>query len=137
VAVVKHCSRGFDLGPADKDSSLLLEAGASGVALVGPGRTAIISRSNHKPSDREVAAFLGTVDFVFIEGGSAERDLPKVEILRRGVSENLRTRGRDLRAVVADFPVSASCPTFHLDETKALVEMLEKLKPAGHGTRRR
>jgi len=133
VAVVKHCGHGFDFGPPDKDSNILLRAGASGVALVGPGRMAVlIPLSGRRPQDRKTAAFFGEVDFVFVEGGRAETSVPKIEVLRRGVAEKVRSQGGELRAVVADFRVKADVPVFEPGQIKDIADFVEMIgRPAG------
>jgi molybdopterin-guanine dinucleotide biosynthesis protein MobB len=129
VAVVKHCGHGFDLGGPDKDSSLLLKAGASSVALVGPGRMAVlVPFRGRRPSDRAVAALLGKVDFVLVEGGQADADVPKIEVLRRGVAEEVRSRPGELVAVVADFlPREAGCPVFRPGRIRDLADFVDEL----------
>jgi len=49
-AAIKHCGSGFDLGGRDKDSALLLRAGAEAVTLAGPTRLIIRCASRAKPT---------------------------------------------------------------------------------------
>lgn len=135
VAVVKHCGHGFDLGGPDKDSSLLLRAGASGVVLVGPSRMAVVNRIRRRPTDRAAAGLLGEVDYVLVEGGRADEDVPKIEVLRRGLAEKVRSRPGELAAVVADFPVEAAgVSVFRPNQIPEIADFLETL---GRPVRRR
>jgi molybdopterin-guanine dinucleotide biosynthesis protein B len=110
VAVVKHCGDDFDLGAEDKDSAIFLKAGAVGVALAAPERTAFIRKTLEYPSDLALASECEGADLVIIEGGRADAFIPKIEVLRKGVSEDLRTPARELKAVVADFEPEMPAP---------------------------
>ncbi|MBM3294323.1 MAG: molybdopterin-guanine dinucleotide biosynthesis protein B [Candidatus Aminicenantes bacterium] len=132
VAVIKHCGHGFDFGPRGKDSNLFLRAGACGVALVGPGRMAVLyPLPGRRPRDGKTAAFFGDVDFIFVEGGRTEMDVPKIEVLRRGVAEKARFRQGELRAIVADFPVEAGVSVFEPGQIAEIADFVEAIgRPA-------
>ncbi len=125
VAVVKHCSHGYDLGGDHKDSSKYLLAGADGVALCGPGRTAVLREEYCESRPSAVARTeFGRADIVLIEGGRGDPGLQKIEVLREGHSDGLRTPSAELVAVVADHPISCGRPLFHPDQTKEIADWL-------------
>ena len=142
VAVVKHCSHGFDLGAPNKDSSKFLAAGADGVALVGPDRTAVLHKAGRVDQvvlDDQVVG-LGALarkefpaaDIVLVEGGKSDRALRKIEVLRSGVSEGLRTPPDELEAIVADRPVAgATVPLFSPDRVGEIADWLAGMKKSG------
>jgi len=135
VAVVKHCSHGFDLGAPNKDSSKFLAAGADGVALVGPDRTAVLHKAGRVDQvvlDDQVVG-LGALarkefpaaDIVLIEGGKSDRALRKIEVLRPGISDGFRTPPDELAAIVADGPVAgAAVPLFSPDRVDEIADWL-------------
>jgi molybdopterin-guanine dinucleotide biosynthesis protein B len=127
VAVVKHCSQGFDFGGAEKDSSKFLAAGADGVALAAPGEIAVLRRmeceSDHAALAREQ---FGAADIVLVEGGKRNVGLKKIEVLRKGSSGGIKTRRQELVAVVADYPAAPRMPTFHPDDVSKLANWLLK-----------
>lgn len=126
VAVVKHCGHGFDLGAPDKDSSKFLASGADGVALVGPGRTAVIRPRGPRGGLGALARkeFAGA-DIVLVEGGKSDRTLRKIEVLRPGISAVLRTPPGELAAIVAGRPVAgAAVPRFSPDRADEIADWL-------------
>lgn len=139
VAVVKHCGDDFDLGAEDKDSAIFLKAGAVGVALASPERTAFIRKTAVYPSDITLASEYASADLVIIEGGHADAFVPKIEVLRKGVSEDLRTPVRELQAVVADFdpkmpvPVPVFGPRRYREIAAFIVSHARELPPAKGG----
>jgi len=143
VAVVKHCGQGFDLGGSDKDSSKFLAAGAEGVALAGPDRTAVLCdnqagsagrvvRDDHVIRDDRVVdlgalarrEFAGA-DIVLVEGGKSDPALRKIEVLRPGVSKGLMIPPEELAAIVADRPIAgAGVPHFSPDQVVEIADWL-------------
>jgi molybdopterin-guanine dinucleotide biosynthesis adapter protein len=125
VAVVKHCSHGFDCGGKDKDSSKYLAAGADGVALAAPGRTALLTVHDREGDLAAFAAeYFGSVDLVLVEGGKSNPGLRKVEVLRHGHSDQLQTPPQELAALVADFDVAIDCPRFHPDQVREIADWI-------------
>jgi molybdopterin-guanine dinucleotide biosynthesis protein B len=125
VSVVKHCGHGFDLGGGDKDSSKFLVAGADGVALAGPGRTAVLRRAAEGAGLEDlIRREFGTADIVLVEGGKSELALRKVEVLRAGISGDIETAPGELEAIVSDRPLDAGVPVFSPDQVKELADWL-------------
>jgi len=127
VAVIKHCSRGFSLDHQGKDSWRLREAGSDGVGLVSPEETAIIQRKSDDVDDVQLAAshFLN-MDIVLVEGRRPAKDIPKVELLRKGVAEKVTTSLGELAAVVSDFGVDIPRPVYHFSQIREIADFLEK-----------
>ena len=130
VAVIKHCSRGFSLDHQGKDSWRFTEAGSDGVGLVSPGETAIIQRKFDKAGDIQLAAsHFMNMDIVLIEGRHTIPHVPKIELLRKGVAEQLTTPLEDLAAVVADFAVDIPRPVFDFGQIGGIADFIEKEAP--------
>jgi molybdopterin-guanine dinucleotide biosynthesis protein B len=133
VAVVKHCSHGFDCGGKEKDSSKYLAAGAEGVALAAPGRTALLT-SHDREGDLAGfgAEYFGSADLVLVEGGKSNPGLRKIEVLRQGHSDQLQTPLQELAALVADYDVAIDRPRFHPDQVNEIADWIIRfldLKP--------
>jgi molybdopterin-guanine dinucleotide biosynthesis protein B len=125
VAVVKHCSCGFDLGGEHKDSSKFLSAGADGVALAAPGQTAVLRRRDRERDLGALArAEFGAADIVLVEGGKSNARLKKIEVLRHSLKGVLRTPLPELAAVVSDHPVACDRPQFHPDNVTEIADWL-------------
>lgn len=126
VAVIKHCGHGFDLGGANKDSSLFLAAGTADVGLVGPGVRAVIRRGGPETTlARQAEAWFPSADLVIVEGGKAEPGLKKIEVLRQGISDGAETAPSELAAVVTDGPLSSAVPVFHPERPDEIAAWLK------------
>ncbi len=125
VAVVKHCSHGFDLGGSEKDSSRFLAAGADEVALAAPERNVVL-REATATSDLEFLARreFSNMDMVLVEGGKSIAGLSKVEVFRQEISQGFDMPREDACAVVSDYPVACGLPVFHPDEIDRLSDWL-------------
>jgi molybdopterin-guanine dinucleotide biosynthesis protein B len=126
VGVIKHCSRGFDLGGPEKDSSIYFAAGADGVGLASPGRWAVIRRGKPEPSFRALArkAFR-EMDIVLVEGGRRDPGLKKIEVIGPGKARRPESRPRELAAVVAGNRLHCGVPVFHPDHIAEIAAWLE------------
>jgi molybdopterin-guanine dinucleotide biosynthesis protein B len=125
VAIVKHCSSGFDLGGEDKDSSKFLSAGADGIALAAPEQTVVLRRRDR---ERDLGALareeFSAADIVLVEGGKSDARLRKIEVLRQSLGGGLRTPLPELAAVVSDHPVACGRPLFHPDNVTEIADWL-------------
>jgi molybdopterin-guanine dinucleotide biosynthesis protein B len=126
VAVIKHCAHGFDVGGKDKDSSKFLAAGADGVGLVSAGRWAVLRQAKQGISFSDlVRNSFRSADLILVEGGRKDKDLRKIEVLRRGISEVVKSPARELAAVVADFRIPSRVPVFHPRQLGKIADWLE------------
>jgi len=130
VAAVKHCPRGFDMDDAGKDSWRFMQAGASGVFLTSPGRVGLIEDIEPVPGLKSIAEhYFPSLDIVFGEGFSEEKEVAKIVILRKGISEQVQTPQDDILAVVSDFEIKADKPVFKPDDVTGIADFVEqKLK---------
>jgi len=125
VSVIKHCAHGFDLGSEDKDSSRFLRAGAEGVAVVAPGRWAVVKKAGRSLRVSDFAReHFPEAEVVLVEGGRKEKNLKKIEVLRRGFSEKTKSPDRELIAVVADFEAVGKVPIFRPSEVGPIADRL-------------
>jgi sulfur carrier protein ThiS adenylyltransferase len=127
VAVIKHCSRAFNLDRPGKDSWRFWEAGSDGIELVSPEKTAIIQRrTDPAGDDRLASAHFTHMDIVLVEGQHTTPNIPKVELLRKGVAERVTTPLGELAAVVSDFDVDIPRPVFHFNQIREIADFLER-----------
>ena len=135
VAAVKHCPRGFDLDVAGKDSWRFTQAGASGVFLTSPGRVGLIEDMEPVPGLKSIAEhYFPNFDVVFGEGFSEDKDVAKVVILRKGVSEQVKTPQDELLAIVSDFEIKADKPVFNPKDVSGIADFIEQLLVGEGGT---
>jgi molybdopterin-guanine dinucleotide biosynthesis protein MobB len=132
VAAVKRCSHGFALDTEGKDSADFSRAGADGVALISPeGWAAFGAAPDVDAAELSARIFPGT-DVVLIEGGKAVRGVPKIEVLRAGVSGKPVSRAEELIALVADrrVPGGLAVPVHGTEDITGISDRILSLEEA-------
>ena len=104
VATLKHDVHGFQMDQPGKDTFRHYEAGADIVMISSKEKMAMIRRVEDEYSLDDLLSMLTDVDIVVVEGYK-NSTLPKVEVLRKGVNEDLFCAKESLIGVVADFDV--------------------------------
>ncbi len=128
VAAVKHCPGGFDLDVEGKDSWRFTEAGASGVFLASPGRIGLIEDREPVPRLKGIAGhYFPGFDIVFGEGFSEEREVAKIVVLRKGISDYVPSPQDDILALVSDFEIKADKPVFNPGDVSGIADFIEQL----------
>lgn len=127
VSTVKHAHHAFDVDHEGKDSHRHRQAGATEVLLSSRKRWALMHEHRGTPEATldELLARLSPVDLVLVEGFKRERH-PKVEAHRAETGNPLIAADDDtIRAIASDSGGAvAGRPTFHLDDTKAIVDFI-------------
>jgi len=129
VAAIKHCPHGFDLDVAGKDSWHFTKAGAEGVLLQSPARLGLIRIGTDMADSLDKLAEHYFPDFhlVLAEGFARDESTKTVEVLRKGIHEQLESPSERLIAVVADFTIPTDRPAFGPNEISRIADFLEKL----------
>ena len=132
TCAVKRCSHGFSLDTEGKDTSDFTRAGADGVAMVSPEGWAALSKSPVTDVPALAGRLFPDADVVLVEGGKEAAGLPRIEVLRAGLSEVLVSRPDELLAVIADFPLpdGLPVPTFKPEETTEICDLILSLEEA-------
>jgi molybdopterin molybdotransferase len=132
VAAVKHCHGGMEIDHAGKDTWRFAEAGSDAVCISSPDKLAFIKNVAHDLSIDEVLPIIGPeFDLILVEGFKKSR-LPKIEVHRQELGDDLLCSPGELSAVVTDGPLDAlvadSCrpPTFRWGDTVAIADFIEK-----------
>jgi molybdopterin-guanine dinucleotide biosynthesis protein B len=127
---VKRCSHGFSLDTEGKDTSDFTKAGADGVAMVSPEGWAALCKAPVADVPVLAGRLFPDADVILVEGGKEAAGLPRIEVLRAGVSEVLVSRPDDLLAVVANFPLSDGLPvpTFKPEATAEICDLILSLE---------
>lgn len=124
-AVIKFTRHGFSMGPKTKDSHRFRSAGAVGVALLAPGHWTLFKESVKETSPTEIAErFFCDADIILVEGGKTEKGIPKIEVLRRGVSEELTAPPEDVVAIVSKTKAAEHIPVFHPDQITEIADFI-------------
>ena len=129
VAAIKHCPHGFDLDVEGKDSWHFTKAGAEGVLLQSPAGLGLIRIGTDTAYSLDELAKHYFPDFhlVLAEGFARDESTKTVEVLRKGIHEQLESPPERLIAVVADFTIPTDRPVFGPNEIRRIADFLEKL----------
>jgi len=129
VAAIKHCPHGFDLDVEGKDSWHFTKAGAEGVLLQSPAGLGLIRIGTDMAGSLDELAKHYFPDFhlVLAEGFARDESTKTVEVLRKGIHEQLESPQERLIAVVADFTIPADRPVFGPNEISRMADYLEEL----------
>lgn len=125
---VKHCAHGFLLDMEGKDTWQYAQAGADGVGMVSSEEWAVIERSGEEDVDarRLARRMFAGADIVLVEGWKDAPGIPKIEVLRSGVSDVVRTPPEELLAVVSDAgaPAGTTAPVFTLSQRVEICDLI-------------
>ncbi len=128
VGTVKNCPHGFDMDRKGKDSYKFSKKGSSGVLLTSPEEIVFQKRVGESIDILKIVdLFFYDFDIVLVEGFSREQRLKKVEILRKGISEQVYSPLDEVIAIVSDANLKVSKPVFKPDQISAMVDFLEKI----------
>lgn len=137
VGTIKHTHHNPELDRSGKDSARHLAAGASTVVLASSGQIQLVKTGVDGGLDGLVRYF-DDVDLLITEGYKQERT-PKIEVLRRALSDRLLCMDDPmLLAVATDADLDLPVPLLPLDDPEAIADFIENRvikKPADHAQR--
>jgi len=127
VATVKHCLSGFEIDQPGKNSWRFAKAGSDAVLISSPDRLAFIKNVDHDPHIEEILHVIGSeFDFVLAEGFK-QSEIPKIEVHRKELGDDLLCSVQVLSAIVSDAPLDIEdIPQFSLNDTTAVADFIEK-----------
>ena len=122
TAVIKHDGHRFVPDVPGTDSFRHFAAGAVGSAVFDDEKYSLTRRA---PTGlAELATQLWGADLILVEGCKRER-LPRIELVRAGVSDAPVCDPATLLALVTDLPLQAQAPVYGFDAIDALAGLLE------------
>ncbi len=126
VSVIKHCAHGFDLEEQGKDSFQFVEAGSDSVCMYSPDGIVVFQQKKADLDVRKISReYFQTSDFILVEGAQSDKTLKKIEVLRKGVSEEMQCPPEELVAIVSDFDMEKDIPVFPPEEIVKISDFLE------------
>lgn len=121
VAVIKHDVHGFEIDHEDTDTWRFARAGADTVAIVGPGKVAVVQSADGEMSLVGVEELIRGADLILVEGYSGE-PVPKIEVRRSGIVSDKPAPAGPLLAVVAEVSDGVS---LSFEDIPALADRIE------------
>ncbi len=132
VAAVKHCHAEMEIDHPGKDSWRYARAGSDAVCISAPDKLALIEKCDHELNIEEIMPIMGIqFDLVLVEGFKKKK-LPKIEVHRRELGNDLLCSPQELSAVVTDEPLnslladSAKLSAFRWGDIAAVADFIEK-----------
>lgn len=126
VGAIKNSPTEIQLDYPGKDSWKFEQAGAHAIAILSPGKRAIIQHTVGRSEPNEVVGMLQDVDIILMEGNKSSRG-PKIEVVRSEKGDKIVSSGEDLIAVVTDIPdLQTDAPVFSFEKTSELTSLIEQ-----------
>jgi molybdopterin molybdotransferase len=132
VAAIKHCHGGMEIDHPGKDTWKFAQAGSDAVCISSPDKLALIKNVDHDPGIQEVTPVIGPeFDLVLVEGFKKSK-LPKIEVHRKRLGNDLLCSPEELSAIVTDGSLDTltadyhKLPVFRWGDTAAIADFIEK-----------
>ncbi|MFW6150853.1 MAG: molybdopterin-guanine dinucleotide biosynthesis protein B [Chloroflexota bacterium] len=126
VATVKHSPQGFELDTEGKDSWKLRQAGSDCVMLVSDKELACFETLEQGVDPGHLPGLTGGgFDVILVEGYRGAR-LPKIEVHRAELGDDLVCSPNALLAVVGDAAGAGELPAFAPEEVGAIADLIER-----------
>ena len=126
VATIKHDVHGFDIDKKGKDTYKHREAGAETVIISSKNRLAMIKELEEEIELNEVIRLVKDKDIILVEGYK-KSNLRKIEVYRKGISENIITPKDQLIAIASDVESDINdVDVINKEDYKELVNLIEK-----------
>ncbi len=131
VGTIKHHSHaGFDIDRPGKDSWRHAQAGSIHVVVAAPDKIASYRLLERELTLDEIASTINDVDIILTEG-YRQAGKPTLEIVRAETGTGLISSPEQLFAVTSDLSMEIEVPLFDLNDTIAMVDLIEDLFLAG------
>ena len=128
VGTIKHDIHGFDIDHEGKDTFRHKAAGADTVAISCPWKVSVIKDVSEELTPHQIVKqYFEDVDIVLTEGYK-RAGLPKIEVYRKAAHHRpIHAKGQPgtLVALVSDVPLDLGVPHIHIDDFKALADLIE------------
>jgi len=133
IAALKHSHCGdIEVDQPGKDTWKFAQAGSDAVCISSPRKLAFIKKSNHDLRVEEVLPIIGhEFDLVLVEGFKKSK-LPKIEVHRQELGDDLLCSPEELSAIVTDGPLDSpladnyKLPIISWADTAAIADFIEK-----------
>jgi len=126
VAALKHSHGGIEIDHPGKDSWKFTQAGSDAVCISSPVKLAFVKNLDHELNIGEIMPIIGLeFDLVLAEGFSKSK-IPKIEVHRKELGDDLLCSPGELSAIVTDAPLATDVAQFPWGDTVAVADFIEK-----------
>ncbi len=126
VAALKHSRGGMEVDRPGKDSWRFAQAGSDAVLVSSPDKLAFIKSVEHEPDIQEIMRIIGPdFDIILAEGFKKSR-IPKIEVHRSELGNDLLCSHGELSAVITDGLLNTDIVQLPLGDTVAIADFIEQ-----------
>jgi molybdopterin molybdotransferase len=126
VAAVKHSHGGMEIDHPGKDSWKFAQAGSDAVYISSPDKLAFIKKLDHELNIEEIMPIVGSeFDLVLVEGFKKSQ-IPKIEVHRKELGDDLLCSLKELSAIVTDGSLDTDIVQFSWGDTVTVADFIEK-----------
>jgi len=126
VAALKHSRSGIEIDQPGKDSWRFARAGSDAVLLSSLDKLAFIKNLDHELNIEEIMPVIGSeFDLVLVEGFRKSK-IPKIEVHRKELGDDLLCSPEDVSAIVTDGSLDIDIPQFPWGDTVAVADFIEQ-----------
>ena len=126
IAVVKHTAGPIDMDKPGKDTWRFAQAGSDAVAISSPAKFAFIKNVDHDLGIEEALPLVGSDFDLILAEGFRKGKVPKIEVYRRELGEDLLCSPRELSAIITERQLDVDLPQFPPYDTEAIASFIEK-----------
>jgi molybdopterin molybdotransferase len=126
VAALKHSRGGMEIDKPGKDSWRFAQAGSDAVLISSPDKLAFIKSVDHDLDIEEILPTVGPeFDLVLVEGFKKSK-IPKIEVHRKELGDDLLCSPEELSAIVTDGSLDTDIPQLPWGDTVTVADFIEK-----------
>jgi len=126
VVTLKHSRGGMEIDHPGKDSWRYAQAGSDAVLISSPDKLAFIKSLDHDLGIEEILPTVGSeFDLVLVEGFKKSK-IPKIEVHRKGLGDDLLCSPAELSAIVTDGSLDTDIPQLPWGDTVTVADFIEK-----------
>lgn len=125
VATIKHHMGEFEIDQPEKDTWKHGQAGADTIIISSPVKIAKIEKLQQEYNLDDIISQIQNVDIIITEGYKKENK-PKLEVIRKEISENIISKDEELFGIVTDFPLKNEIPQFDFEQVEDIVNLIEE-----------
>jgi molybdopterin molybdotransferase len=126
VAALKHSRGGMEVDHPGKDSWRFAQAGSDAELISSPDKLAFIKNVNHDLRIEEIMPILGSEFDIVLAEGFRKSKIPKIEVHRKGLGDDLLCSPEELSAIVTDESLDTDIPQLPRGDTVAIADFIEK-----------
>jgi molybdopterin molybdotransferase len=126
VAALKHSRGGMEIDHPGKDSWKFAQAGSDAVCVSSPDKLAFIKKLDHDLDIEEIMPIVGSEFDLILAEGFRKGKIPKIEVHRKELGDDLLCSPEELSAIVTDGSLDTDIAQLPWGDTVAVADFIEK-----------